>query len=85
MNRKKLLRKLASGALANVAFRDMVNLVEGFGFVLQRTKGSHRIFLRPGVPELINLQEVEGKVKPYQIRQFIRLVERYNMQLEEEK
>jgi len=84
MNRKKLLKKLASGTLANVAFRDMVSLVEGFGFVLQRTKGSHCIFSHPGVPELINLQEVEGKAKPYQIRQFIRLVERYNMHLEEE-
>jgi len=34
--------------------------------------------------ELINLQEVEGKAKPYQIQQFLRLVERYNLELGEE-
>lgn len=27
--------------------------------------------------ELLNLQEVRGQAKPYQIRQFLRLVERY--------
>jgi len=85
MNRKKLLRKLASGTLTNVAFRDMVNLVEGFGFVLQRTRGSHHIYSHPEIPELVNLQEVQGQAKPYQIRQLLRLVERYNMQLKEEK
>jgi hypothetical protein len=33
--------------------------------------------------ELINIQEVGGKTKPYQIRQFLKLVERYNLRLEE--
>ena len=82
MNRKKLLRKLASGALTNVAFRDMVNLVEGFSFVLQRTRGSHHIYSHPDIPELVNLQEVQGQAKPYQIRQFLKLVEEYNLNLE---
>jgi hypothetical protein len=34
--------------------------------------------------ENINLQEVDGKAKPYQIRQFLRLIERYNLRLEDE-
>ena len=38
----------------------------------------------PDVPEQVNLQEVEGEAKPYQIRQVLRLVERYNLRLEEE-
>jgi hypothetical protein len=32
---------------------------------------------------LLNLQEVRGKAKPYQIRQFLRLVEKYNLELGE--
>jgi hypothetical protein len=36
------------------------------------------------VAELVNLQEVAGKAKPYQIGQFLRLVERYNLELREE-
>lgn len=44
MNPKKLLKRLALGALRNVSFRDMVHLVEGFGFRLIRVNGSHHIF-----------------------------------------
>ncbi len=59
----------------------MVALVEAFGFRLARVNGSHHIFVRPGVPELVNLQEVKGQAKPYQVRQFLRLLERYNLRL----
>jgi len=38
---------------------------------------------RPDVAELVNLQDVKGEAKPYQIRQFLRLVEKYNLRLEE--
>ena len=36
------------------------------------------------VRELLNLQDVDGMAKPYQIRQFLRIVERYNMSLGEQ-
>lgn len=57
---------------------------EAFGFRLSRISGSHHIFVQPQVPELVNLQNVGGKAKPYQIRQFLKLVERYNLKLEDE-
>jgi predicted RNA binding protein YcfA (HicA-like mRNA interferase family) len=84
MNRRRLLRKLASGSLRNVAFTDLRNLIEGFGFRLDRVTGSHHIFVHPNIPELVNLQEVKGEAKPYQIRQFLRLAERHNLRLEED-
>jgi hypothetical protein len=59
----------------------MQRLVEAFGFELQRTSGSHHVFVHPDVRELLNLQEVRGQAKPYQIRQFLRLVERYALSL----
>lgn len=68
----------------NVKFNDMVILIEAFGFRLSRIKGSHHIFVHPEVQELVNIQNVKGQVKPYQIRQFFKLVERYNLELEEE-
>jgi predicted RNA binding protein YcfA (HicA-like mRNA interferase family) len=83
MDRRKLLRKLAQGDLRDVAFADMLALVKGFGFTLRRTRGSHHIFAHPDIPELINLQEVAGEAKPYQIRQFLRLIEKYNISLED--
>ncbi len=83
MNRRRLLRRLAQGRLRNVAFSDMVNLAQGFGFRLARVTGSHHIFAHPDIPEQINLQSVQGEAKPYQIRQFLRLVELYNLELDD--
>jgi len=28
---------------------------------------------------MLNFQEVKGKAKPYQVRQFIKIIERYNL------
>lgn len=84
MNPRRLLARVARGDLANVSFSDMRRLVEAFGFGLRRTSGSHHVFAHPGVRELLNLQEVGGQAKPYQIRQFLRLVERYALSMEEE-
>ncbi len=81
MNRRKILQKILDGS-KNIKFSDMVNLIEGFGFKLSRTEGSHHIFSRPDIPELVNIQSVKGQVKPYQIRQFLKLVEKYDLSLE---
>jgi HicA toxin of bacterial toxin-antitoxin, len=83
MRRRLLLDKLARGSFRNVAFADMLHLMAGFGFSVARIKGSHHLLAHPGVPELVNLQEVRGEAKPYQIRQALRLVERYNLELED--
>lgn len=83
MNRRKLLEKIIGGS-KNIRFADMLNLVRGFGFQLSRTEGSHQIFFRPDIPELVNLQNVKGQAKPYQIRQFLKLVEKHNLKLEDE-
>ena len=56
-------------------------LVEATGFRIARTSGSHHIFVHPRVAELLNVQDVRGEAKPYQIRQFLRLVERYNLRV----
>ena len=83
MRRRKLLRRLLSSP-RNVAFTDLRYLMEGFGFQLARVRSSHHIFSHPDVPELINIQEVDGQAKPYQVRQFLKLVERYDLQLEDD-
>ena len=83
VKKRKLLQKALSSP-KNVRFSEMVTLVEAFGFHLSRVKGSHHIFVHPEVRELINLQNVGGKAKPYQIRQFLRLVERYNLTMGDE-
>ena len=85
MNRRRLLARLARGAFHNVDFLEMVNLIEGFGFRLVRINGSHHIFGRADIPKAVNLQPDKGDAKPYQIRQFLKLVERYRLTLEDEE
>ena len=80
MNRRRLLLRIVNGS-RNVAFSDFVNLIEGFGFRLSRVRGSHHIFVHPAIPELVNLQEVGGQVKPYQVRQTLKLIERHRLRL----
>ena len=80
MSPQKLLQKALSSP-ANLRFEDACALARAFGFHLSRVKGSHHIFAHPSVRELVNLQEVKGKAKPYQVKQLLALVEGYNLSL----
>ena len=82
MNAQKILAK-AIASPANVRFAEMQRLVEAFGFRLLRISASHHIYGRAGTSEQLNLQNVAGKAKPYQIGQFLKLVERYNLTIKE--
>lgn len=55
MKPTRLLARIASGQLQNVAFSDFRRLVEAFGWELKRVSGSHHIFQHPVVNEMINL------------------------------
>jgi predicted RNA binding protein YcfA (HicA-like mRNA interferase family) len=82
MNKRKLLKKVLASP-KNIRFGDMITLIEAFGFRLARVRGSHHIFERPDVVEAVNFQNRKGKAKPYQVRQFLELVEQYNLELGE--
>ena len=81
MKKIKLLQKLLSGS-KNIQFSEAVACAKAFGFQLSRIKGGHHIYIHPEVPELINLQNVDGKVKPYQVKQLLGIIERYDLQME---
>ncbi len=49
----------------NVRFTYLCNVAERFGFTCRGSKGSHRIYSREGVRELLNFQDVDGMAKPY--------------------
>ena len=83
MKKQKLLQKLLSGT-KNIRFSEAVALAEAFGFKLDRINGGHHIFIHENIPELLNLQNVKGKAKPYQIKQLLQLIEAHNLQMGEE-
>ena len=84
MKKQKLLKKLLSGS-KNIRFSEAVACAESFGFQLKGISGSHHIYVHPDIPELLNLQDVKGKAKPYQIKQLLQLIEQYNIEMEDAK
>ncbi|MFI5202842.1 MAG: type II toxin-antitoxin system HicA family toxin [Candidatus Kapaibacterium sp.] len=78
MDKHALLLSIANNP-NNVSFKDFVRIIEAFGFVQRKSKSGHQIYKRPGVPQLINIQNVAGKAKGYQVRQFLDLIELYNV------
>ena len=69
---------LRGRADANTRFADLQSLLLDLGFV-ERISGSHHIFRREGVRELINLQREGNKAKVYQVRQIRRILLRYGL------
>ena len=78
MKTKKILQK-ALASPNNLRFAEARALAEGYGFKLSRVKGSHHIFVHPEIQELVNLQEVSGQAKAFQVKQLLQLIERYNI------
>ena len=83
MNKRKLLEKMENSQ-KNVRYGDFVALIEAFVFKRTRGEGSHEIYRRAGVTDIVNIQSNKGKAKAYQVRQFLSLIEIYNLRLEEE-
>ena len=67
----------------DVRFESICKAAEVIGFRFRGEKGSHKIYVREGVREMLNLQNVGGKAKPYQVKQFLKVIETYKL-LEEE-
>lgn len=84
MTPEKILQQILAGK-KSIRFGEFTKLIEAFGFVLDRINGSHHIFKKDGVSEFLNVQNYKGEVKRYQIRQFLEIVERYGLSLEEKK
>lgn len=79
MKWSKFVQRLAASQ-TNVRLADLERLLKAMGFRLARVSGSHRIWQHPDIPDaMINLQSDRGQVKPYQVRQFLKLVEHYNL------
>ena len=79
MARRKLLQRLLGGRSdANIRFSDLCSLLRSLGFE-ERTRGSHHVFVKEGVEDLINLQHEGSQAKPYQVRQVRRVLVSYGL------
>ena len=81
MKNQKLLEKIVRNP-NDVRFNEIISLLEAFGFKLKRIKGSHHIFKHPDIPYLINIQNKNGKVKPYQVNQFLNMIVEFKLSVD---
>jgi predicted RNA binding protein YcfA (HicA-like mRNA interferase family) len=72
-------RVVQGAADANVRFSDLRSLLAALGFV-ERMKGSHHIFTRPDVAEILNIQPRGSLAKPYQVKQVRNVILRYKLE-----
>ena len=80
----KIIEKILSGRQdSSINFSELVNLLRLFGFSF-RVKGSHHIFWRTGVNEIINIQPIGANAKPYQVKQIRNLIVKYRLGVEDE-
>lgn len=63
---------------ANIRFGDLRGLLLRLGFG-ERVRGSHHIFSREGVEEILNLQPKGSIAKPYQVKQVRHVILQYRL------
>lgn len=80
---EKLLDKIRNNP-NGVRFDDICRLTEAFGFTCNGGKGSHRVYSKKGITDILNFQNVKGMAKPYQVRQLLRITDEHGLKLREE-
>lgn len=76
---QRLWRRFLSGnADAGISFAELCSILEALGFT-ERVRGSHHIFTREGIPEIVNIQPQGSMAKRYQVRQVRQLAIRYDL------
>lgn len=80
----KILESILLGRSdANIDFGDVRRLLSALGFA-ERIKGSHHIYSRHGIAEIINIQPKGGKAKAYQVKQIRNIILNYKLGVTDE-
>jgi len=75
----RLLERVLRGTSdANISFDGLRHLLAQLGFE-ERIRGSHHIFTKAGVEEILNLQPRGAHAKPYQVKQVRQVILQYKL------
>ena len=75
----KILIKILKGSSdSNISFSKLCQLLKFLGFK-ERIKGSHHIFTKMTVEEILNIQPKGNCVKPYQVKQIRKVILKYKL------
>ena len=82
--RSKVLDQILRGTSdANISFAGLCQVLQDLGFE-ERIRGSHHIFTKDGVEEILNVQAKQAKAKPYQVKQVRGVILKYKLGGEED-
>lgn len=73
-----LAQVLTGRSDSTIRFAELRNLLLRLGFD-ERIRGSHHVFSRAGVPEILNLQPRGQLAKPYQVKQVRLVIVKYGL------
>ena len=77
--RNKLREKVLRGTSdTDVPFSGLCYLLKSFGFS-ERIRGSHHVFFKEGIEDILNLQPQNSQAKPYQVKQVRNLILKHNL------
>lgn len=76
----KVFERVMAGQGA-ISFRDFERLLLALGFMLDRTSGSHRIYVHPRVTRPLSVQPKGKDAKSYQVRQLRVMIEEFDLKL----
>ena len=77
--RSKVLDQILRGTSdANISFAGMCQVLRDLGFE-ERIRGSHHIFTKDDVEEILNVQAKQAKGKPYQVKQIRNVIVKYKL------
>ena len=79
MNEKILEKVLRGTSDANIEFSDLCKLLFSLGFQ-ERVRGSHHIYFKSGIEEIVNIQPAGAKAKPYQVKQVRNIILKYKLE-----
>ena len=81
VNKDRLLQTIRRNP-RNTRFGDFCKAMEAVGFILDRQKGSHKVYEHHGTKETMVVQpRKDGHAKPYQVRQFVALVDLQHLEV----
>lgn len=76
---EKVLQSILIGRQdKNILFSDLRNVLSKLGFDC-RVKGDHFIYTKDGVDEIVNIQPIGNKAKPYQVKQVREIILKYHL------
>jgi predicted RNA binding protein YcfA (HicA-like mRNA interferase family) len=61
-----------------VSFDELCLVLKKLGF-MQRINGSHHIFCKDGIEDILNIQPDGAKAKPYQVKQVRKIILKYKL------